>query len=84
MLKLILNNINVWNLNKNIAKLLYFIFNFGYWKNDIEKGDTVKCLGIGYPHWRNQAFIIKSVFNNGDLILHNNIKVNKKDFKKHE
>lgn len=30
MLNLILNNINVWNLNKNIAKFLYFIFNFVY------------------------------------------------------
>jgi hypothetical protein len=81
MLNLILNNIDIWKLDKRISKLLYIIFNFGYWKNNIKVGDSVKCLGIGYPHWRNQAFIVKVVYPEGYIGLNNQIKVNKKDFK---
>lgn len=82
MLNLILNNIDIWKLNKKISKILYIVFNFGYWNNNIKVGDTVKCLGIGYPHWINQAFIVKAVFPDRYILLHNEIKVNKKDFKK--
>jgi hypothetical protein len=82
MLNLILNNINIWKVDKRISKLLYIIFNFGYWNNNIKVGDRVKCLGIGYPHWRNQAFLVKVVYSNGFIGLDNKIKVNKKDFKK--
>lgn len=48
----------------------------------IQKGDTVQCKGIGYPHWKNEIFTCEVVFDNGTIGLNNKIRVDASDFDK--
>lgn len=68
-----------WYLLKYLTLFAQFIARIGYDTN-FKKGDFVLCLGYGYPHWQNQCFVVTDIFPNGDLGLHNHVKVNSKDF----
>jgi len=46
----------------------------------IRKGDTVRCKGIGYPHWKGQSFMVTLVFPDNTIGIRNCIRVASKDF----
>lgn len=73
----------VWKLFKNPIGRKYLIF-ISWLKRigspKIHKGDLVKCLGYGYPHWGGNTFIVTAVFPNGDLGIKNSIRVSSTDF----
>ncbi len=48
----------------------------------IQKGDTVVCHGIGYPHWKGTEFKCTLCFKDGTIGIRNSIRVAEKDFRK--
>jgi hypothetical protein len=52
--------------------------------NDIQVGDTVVCIGMGYPHWEGEIFKCDVIFNDNTIGLDNKIRVFSDDFRKIE
>lgn len=75
-----INFINTWGLKKWQSDLLYFLMGLIYRKK-IQKGDKVKCFGIGYPHWKGEEFICTLVFEDGTILIKDAIRVSEKDFR---
>jgi len=75
-----LKYINSWTLKKWQANFLYFILSVLYPKK-IQKGDTIKCHGIGYPHWKGETFICDVVFDNDTIGIKKAVRVSSKDFR---
>ncbi len=50
--------------------------------NLIGKGDMIRCLGIGYPHWKDEEFECEVVFPDNTIGLDNKIRVASSDFEK--
>jgi hypothetical protein len=61
-------------------KLLVQFYSLIYSKK-IKKGNLIKCLGIGYPHWKNEVFIVTADFKDGTIGILNCIRVSEKDFR---
>lgn len=72
--------INTWKLRKWQVKFLYSVLGFLY-QTKIQKGDTIKCFGIGYPHWKGETFECTLVFPNETIGIMNSIRVATKDFR---
>lgn len=51
------------------------------YRKKIQKGDKIKCFGIGYPHWKDEVFECTAVFNDDMTIGIKNVRVSKKDFR---
>jgi hypothetical protein len=49
---------------------------------NIKKGDRIKCIGNGYPHWKVLEFNCTEIFKDGSIGIENSLKVDKKDFYK--
>jgi hypothetical protein len=65
------------------ANLLYFLMKLIYFrKTKIEKGDLIKCFGIGYPHWKGEIFECTMIFKDKTIGIKNCIRVAQKDFRK--
>ena len=72
--------INTWKLKKWQSNLLYTLLGLVYRKK-IQKGDKIKCFGIGYPHWKGKVFKCTLVFNDGTIGIENGIRVSAQDFR---
>lgn len=46
----------------------------------MKKGDIIKCLGYGYPHWKDEVFECTMVFNDDTIGIKNAVRVSKSDF----
>ena len=62
------------------AYKLYTLLGLVYSKK-IQKGDKIKCFGIGYPHWKGEIFECTLVFNDGTIGIKNCIRVSEQDFR---
>lgn len=65
---------------KNDRKLYYKGDLIAETKRKIRKGDLIKCLGIGYPHWKDQEFYCDLSFNDGTIGIMKAVRVSEKDF----
>jgi hypothetical protein len=72
--------INTWTLKKWQSNLLYTLLGLVYRKK-IQKGDKIKCFGIGYPHWKGEIFECTLVFNDSTIGIKNAIRVSEQDFR---
>lgn len=78
---LLTKHINGWKLPTKVGKFLLKILNLIYSK-EINKGDTIQCHGIGYPHWKGEEFICTEKFNDDYIGIKGAIRVSSKDFRK--
>ena len=72
--------INTWTLKKWQSNLLYTLLGLVY-PRKIKQGDTIRCYGIGYPHWKGEIFKCNIVFNDGTIGIRNSVRVSAKDFR---
>lgn len=63
------------------ANLLYTLLGLVY-PAKIQKGDKIRCYGIGYPHWKGEDFECTLDFKDGTIGIKNAIRVAEKDFRK--
>ena len=73
--------INTWRLKKRQSNLLYTLLGLVY-PTKIQKGDKIRCYGIGYPHWKGTEFECTLDFKDGTIGIRNAIRVAEKDFRK--
>jgi hypothetical protein len=72
--------INTWKLKKWKSNLLYTLLGLVYYRK-IQKGDKIKCFGIGYPHWKDEIFECTLDFKDGTIGIKNSVRVSTKDFR---
>lgn len=72
--------INTWKLKKWQSNFLYKLMNL--FSSKIEKGDMIRCHGIGYPHWKGEEFECSLDFKDGTIGIKDCIRVSEKDFRK--
>jgi hypothetical protein len=72
--------INTRKLQRWQSNLLYTLLGLVYRKK-IQKGDKIKCFGIGYPHWKGKVFECTLDFKDGTIGIKNTIRVSEKDFR---
>ena len=63
------------------AKFLHSLFGLLY-SAKIQKGDKIRCYGIGYPHWKGCEFECTADFKDGTIGIRNCVRVDEKDFRK--
>ena len=68
-------------ITKLQANLVYALLGLIH-PSKIEKGDKIRCHGIGYPHWRGEEFECTLDFKDGTIGIKNVVRVSKKDFRK--
>lgn len=73
--------INTWKLKKWQSNLLYTLLGLVY-PAKIQKGDKIRCYGIGYPHWKDSEFECTADFKDGTIGIRNAVRVAEKDFRK--
>ena len=62
------------------ANLLYNLLGLIY-PTKIQKGDKIRCYGIGYIHWKGSEFECTADFKDGTIGIRNAIRVSEKDFR---
>ena len=62
------------------ANLLYTLLGLIY-SEKIQKGDKIKCYGIGYPQWKGEVFECTLDFKDGTIGIRNGVRVAEKDFR---
>jgi len=81
-MRFILKHINTWKLKKWQSRFLYFIIRTFFKGGKIQKGDTIRCWGIGYPHWKGETFECTMIFENNTIGIKSAVRVGVIDFKK--
>ena len=72
---------NSWKLKRWQSNLLYTLLRLVY-PAKIQKGDKIRCYGIGYPHWKGEELECTIDFKDGTIGIKNAIRVAEKDFRK--
>ncbi len=72
--------INTWKLQRWQSNLLYTLLGLVYCKK-IQKGDKIRCHGIGYPHWKGKEFESTLDFKDGTIGIKYAIRVSARDFR---
>lgn len=72
---------NSWKLKRWQSNLLYTLLGLVY-PAKIQKGDKIRCYGIGYPHWKGEEFECTADFKDGTIGIKNVIRIAEKDFRK--
>ena len=80
--ELIIKNINTWKLKKSKALFLYKLIKLLTKDQKIQKYDTIKCWGIGYPHWKGKTFECTLIFKDDTIGVDGKIRVSRNDFYK--
>ena len=73
--------INTWKLKKWQSNFLFIFLGLIYYKK-INKGDKIRCYGIGYPHLKGEELECTFDFKDGTIGIRNAVRVSEKDFSK--